>query len=1740
MNANHYNYNPKKRGKFYRVVNIIVMTAFLFNMSATQGLLMLSPAQATQPVDVGVDKYTICHATESTSNPWTRNNVAEPSLSAHLDEHGTPLAGHEGDVLLGIDNEDVLQCPTVVPPVCSEVFADYDLNGDCVVNLSDVAMYATAYANGEVFDTATDYNEDGIVWDLSDVSWFAEHKSIDPSADLNNDGQSNEGDITCFSAMVGATDPECNIDVICTDTDGDEICDEVDNCPLVANPDQTDTDNDGVGDVCDNCVNTPNPDQADDDGDHAGNACDAYYCVPTNDSVEICDDLDNNCDGYDDEGDVCQEQSCVEGPTWAYELIANDQGTQYGGGNIDANRSDPMQALGEADSVDGQLGDFYSLGMNGWITLKFQYPVMDVDGDDLSFHEETWGSRTTYGIEKAQVAVSKDNITWENIGEINNQTADGIDYLDFSSTGWDFIRYVRLTDTTDFAAEFPGNGTADGYDLDAVDATNGVCEEIPDPVTYDIHGQKWNDEDNDGIWDDNEDPLAGVEITLDGGNAGTVFTNANGEYEFSDLLPNSYTICEVVQDGWEQTLPGTGSGDCYEVTLPDGGDTTYNFGNHRIDNVTIVAYKIVCTEESDLPNWGNGGENITAATAQNWVDAHESCELVADWNFQYRIDGGDPYNPGDNTGVAGGDWHTFGPTVNGTTSVDLDLDLADKFWFREVMQPGYIPFTYNVVGNNSNNVSAEFYCNNDVLNYDNLEWIDNMTPGETYHCVAWNVLDEEPTYDLHGYKWDDQNGDGYDCTPNDSLSTLNSAENCEPKLSGWTINLYEGDSTEPLDTMITSSLTEHFGWYWFENLPAGDYRICEELQTGWNQTYPGEDGCHYVTLPTLPTDKAAFSLNAVFAPEYNFGNTHDTGDLSIIKLDDNGNRMPNVAFQIDGENYQTNEEGMFTDNLLTGYHVVQEMGTEGYTFTSVSGENCTNSNPSAALVNKNSVTTCTFTNTRDTGELTGLKYEDLNGNGMRDCPDADKISLINGPVDDPECEPVLQGWTINISLNTCSEDSSDYDLSGDENLNLSDIAMMAQYLETPNDPQGDLNADSLTNQADFNCFSTMYNDQSLPSEPDMSDVTDEYGNYEFTGLIPGSYDVCEVQQDGWQQTEPGDNTNPNNEDCYTLLVSPGDEISYVDFGNTYVGYCGDRILQEDELCDGTLGEISDNFTCVMDGPQQCQTVVEDPHSTITGYKYEDLNGNHEWSPGEMPLNNWEICRTFTSGEGPTINSNLRIAIDILPFEVLPSETSCVLTGTGEWLDGYYEFKFYGPGHATVTETMQPGYTKTQPIEAGYEVEMTEPIVYGDYNFGNQPDFGVTITKTADKTTVGALEQFNYSVNWTLSGLVTADNVVITDTLPAKVTFVSATNGGVYDAATHTITWSATNVAPGTGSYGVTVQTTAGVSNTEELINNVKILATESLTPAEVSALALAPGVISIERSATASAKVTVSVTPAATNPLLQITKDASEATADAGDTVTYTVVVTNVGSATATNVMVDDTLPAGMTFVEGGGTTVALVLGDIAIGQSKTTTYDVKVADTATTGSYENLAEAHADNHAKISDSAIVNVEAPIVLGDTTEAELALIKTADVEFTNPGGMVEYTLTITNNGTEDAQNVVLTDQLPEWFVFEGTTDAVKLWEFATIAVGSAETVTYKVSVDAAATAGMYDNVALATADNSENAGASATVEVRAVSVLGALVETGSTLRDYILYFAGIMLVVSGIFFSTRERKLQQTK
>jgi peptidoglycan hydrolase-like protein with peptidoglycan-binding domain len=209
-----------------------------------------------------------------------------------------------------------------------------------------------------------------------------------------------------------------------------------------------------------------------------------------------------------------------------------------------------------------------------------------------------------------------------------------------------------------------------------------------------------------------------------------------------DIGPTGYDFVKFVKLVDDSVGVQGASGDGYDVdaiTIIDGSCSEY---------ATIVAHKIVCEDEADLPNYGKGGPNMTDTTATNWIgEEHPSCRLASDWEFEWTTN--QTNDPGDMlVGQAGSPWNVFGPTdTNGMTATIVTpgmLNGNNKVWMREVLKDGYIPFTHHTATNNSNDVSAEVYCHTDVLNYDNRDFIGNVKMGETYQCVAWNSPEPKP------------------------------------------------------------------------------------------------------------------------------------------------------------------------------------------------------------------------------------------------------------------------------------------------------------------------------------------------------------------------------------------------------------------------------------------------------------------------------------------------------------------------------------------------------------------------------------------------------------------------------------------------------------------------------------------------------------------------------------------------------------------------------------------------------------------------------------------------------------------------------------------------------------------------------------------------------------------------------------------------------------------------------------
>ncbi len=270
-------------------------------------------------------------------------------------------------------------------------------------------------------------------------------------------------------------------------------------------------------------------------------------------------------------------------------------------------------------------------------------------------------------------------------------------------------------------------------------------------------------------------------------------------------------------------------------------------------------------------------------------------------------------------------------------------------------------------------------------------------------------------------------------------------------------------------------------------------------------------------------------------------------------------------------------------------------------------------------------------------------------------------------------------------------------------------------------------------------------------------------------------------------------------------------------------------------------------------------------------------------------------------------------------------------------------------------------------------------------------------------------------------------------------------------------------------------------------------------------------------------------------PHLVINKIANPTFTNPGGIVDYTIEVTNDGDYIGYDLIVTDTLPSKYltyysTSTNATSSSATWELGDIKAGETKTIKYQVLFATTTPPANYTNIATAEVSNGNKVEARATVEVRMPTVLGEEYYPFLALSKTTDMEFTNPGNAVTYTLTVSNTATDKtAVNVTVMDRLPDGFTFVDNNAGVDSWQLGDLAPGESKTITYKVKVDEKVKSGTYENLAVARADNAPEVFAKAPIEVRDVTVLGfELPDTNGGKTALLSLVFGIILMFAGYF------------
>ena len=263
-------------------------------------------------------------------------------------------------------------------------------------------------------------------------------------------------------------------------------------------------------------------------------------------------------------------------------------------------------------------------------------------------------------------------------------------------------------------------------------------------------------------------------------------------------------------------------------------------------------------------------------------------------------------------------------------------------------------------------------------------------------------------------------------------------------------------------------------------------------------------------------------------------------------------------------------------------------------------------------------------------------------------------------------------------------------------------------------------------------------------------------------------------------------------------------------------------------------------------------------------------------------------------------------------------------------------------------------------------------------------------KTANITNPNFGDKVDYTVTVTNDGMGDAKDVVVRDVLGEGLKFVSATGNYSFDEATRTVTW-IVDLAKGESKVFSVIATVVGYGNV-----------TNSL----------------VVGNKTAGVNVTV--------PEIIPDKTANITNPNFGDKVDYTVTVTNDGMGDAKDVVVRDVLGEGLKFVSATGnysfdeaTRTVTWIVDLAKGESKV------FSVIATVVGYGN-----------VTNSLVVGNKTTGV--NVTVPEINPDKTVDNEIPNFGDNVTYTVTVTNDGIGDANNVVITDVLDKGLKFLNAT------------------------------------------------------------------------------------------------------
>ncbi len=1126
----------------------------------------------------------------------------------------------------------------------------------------------------------------------------------------------------------------------------------------------------------------------------------------------------------------------------------------------------------------------------------------------------------------------------------------------------------------------------------------------------------WHDVNADGIQDAGETGMAGVLVRLEDGGGNLLaeqYTNADGNYLFENLTPGDYRVVFAAPDGWVFGPADAGGADAFDSDADANGRTPV---------VTLAEGEDNRNMDAGLHQPGQPGKSA-ALGDKVWWDVNkdgvqDGSEPGLSGVTVHLLDAAGSRISTDTTDGLGQYLFEGLPAGDYRIEIELPADMA--------LSPADAP------------AAGSDEADSDISPADNRSPVVSLSDGERRLDVDAGLYHTEGASpaSLGDFVWHDLNGD-----------KVQSAG--EEGVPGVTVRLLSADGL----TLLAGTTTDSEGRYLFSGLSAGDYVVefvtpaglefVDRFQGGDAALDSDADPVTGRVLVSLAAGENRTDVDAgLTAPA---AETIRLGDLVWLDGDNNGVADPGEGLSGVEVRLYDADTGLVVRTDITdanGHYEFPDL-PPGRSWR-VELNPGTFPDGTAVFVDPDGVMdgrTDVWNQTGNNLDLDfGLRavdiisigdqvWEDKNNNGSPDAGEGIpgvRLVLKNGagvPVDeiltDADGRYVFSGlasgdWTVAVDPATLPADLTpftDYDGGNDHTataVNQHTDNMDLDFGYRPSSGGG--GGSPLAVLGDRVWEDRNQDGVQDPGEPGVSGVpvqlcagdgttvlgetlTDAQGYYRFAGLNPGAYVVVFHPFDGWTISPPdagGDtkdsDANPSTGRSPVISLAAGQWNLTVDAG-----------VYPPRLID--IGDLV----------------------------FRDENGNGVADPGEgIP------------------------GVRLLLF----NGTNTLTAETQTDAQGRYLFPDLPPGDWRVVvdpATLPPGLVMSYDPDGIRDGAVNLPGLTSDYldaDFGYRPvnpESDLSATKTAVDLNGPPLERgdvIRYTVTLYNAGAAPAENLVFTD-----------------------------DPDPYTGLVSGSVMTTLGtvVSGGEQAV----IVQLGDMAPGETARITYdvrvsdaAPPCARIENQGWARPEGGSAVptdfpdTPAPDDPTVagpldgeysnarvtarKSSEDLNGGSLEPGDTLRYKIQIENAGPDAVKNLVFEDRIPSGTTLVDSSaaanagtftelGPVVRLALDRLGSGESVTVRFDVKLDDDLTAGALIlNQGVVTADCGILIStgDAGATGGEDPTVNpvggGDPAITAWKTVQDLNGEAVAPGDLLEYVITVENNGTATATGLRVTD------------------------------------------------------------------------------------------------------------------